>query len=608
MRSVFDSLYDKQLQSKLRVAYFVAVFIFALLCLRLWYLQVVGGTHYRTLSENNRIRTQKITAPRGLILDVKGHVLAGNRPSFDICLVPQDASHPEAVLERLAGLLDADSSRLKKKVLRSKGRPPFEPIRLITDAARGAVGLVLTHRLDLPGVVVETIPVRHYPRETLACHLLGRLGEIGSLELGRPDFSHYEMGAFIGKNGVEQTMELLLKGTDGGYQSEVDAAGYKINIMGRVDPVPARSIVLTIVADLQREAEEALGGRPGVVVAMDPRNGRVLAMASGPAFNPNLFSRGISSHDWGALINSPDHPLMNRCIQSTYPPGSTYKLITAVAALEEGLVTPDTSFSCRGSFRCGNRAFRCWKKSGHGNVNLTKGLVESCDVYFYNLGSLLGPDLLAKYSRGFGFGAPTGIILSNDKPGLIPTSGWYREKYGIPWQPGESLSIAIGQGANQVTPLQLLLAYSAIANGGILYSPLCIDKIISAEGRTVKQFPPIAKGRLPLSQKNLELLRECLWGVVNSPSGTGQLARLARVDVAGKTGTAQVAALKGEGVSRSKHRFSDHAWFAAFAPKEGARIAVVVLVEHGGHGGSAAAPIARRVLSRFFDLEGGDHV
>jgi penicillin-binding protein 2 len=241
-------------------------------------------------------------------------------------------------------------------------------------------------------------------------------------------------------------------------------------------------------------------------------------------------------------------------------------------------------------------------------VNLTKGLVESCDVYFYNLGSLLGPDLLAKYSRDFGFGAPTGIILNNDKPGFIPTSSWYREKYGIPWQPGESLSIAIGQGANQVTPLQLLLAYSAIANGGILYSPLCVDKIISAEGRTVKQFSPIAKGRLPLSQKNLELLRECLWGVVNSPSGTGQLARLARVDVAGKTGTAQVVALKGEGVSRSKHRLSDHAWFAAFAPKEGARIAVVVLVEHGGHGGSTAAPIARRVISRFFDLEGGDHV
>ena len=608
MRSEFDSFYDKQLQTRIRVAYLIVLFIFGLLCLRLWYLQIIGGAHHRKLSENNRIRIQKIKAPRGLILDVRGQVLASNRPSFDICLVPQDTSHAEVVLKHLSEILGSDLSQQKKRVERSRGRPPFEPIKLMTDASRDTIGLVLTHRLDLPGVVVSPIPVRYYPYDTLACHLLGHLGEISPQELYHSEFSRYEMGDFIGKYGVEQTMELQFKGADGGYQAVVDAAGYKISIMGRVDPVPAHNIILTIFADLQKVAEEALGDKAGAVVAVNPRNGRVLAMVSSPAFNPNLFSCGISPQDWDNLIKNPEHPLMNRCIQSLHPPGSTYKLITAAAALEEGLVSPDTTFLCRGSFRCGNRLYRCWKRSGHGTVSLIKGLVESCDVYFYNLGSLLGPDILAKYARGFGFGLPTEITLSDEKSGFIPTSEWYQRKYGIPWQSGESLSIAIGQGSNQVTPLQLVLAYASIANGGILYKPLCIDRIVTAEGKVVERFKPIIKGRIPLSQENIKLLRECLWGAVNSPSGTGWRAQLSHVDVAGKTGTAQVISLNREKSSRPGHKFLDHAWFVAFAPKDEARIAIVVLVEHGGHGGSAAAPIAKKIISKFFELEEGGYV
>jgi len=608
MRSEFDSLYDRQLQAKLRVAYFIVMSLFALLCLRLWYLQIIGGTHYRKLSENNRVRTQKIEAPRGLILDGRGQILAGNRPSFDVCLVPQDARNPGAVLERLANLLDIDASSLKERVEKSKGRPPFEPLKLKSDVSRDAVGLVLSHRLDLPGVIVVPVPVRYYPHEALACHLLGHLGEIGRQALGRPEFSHYKMGAFVGKYGVEQTAELRLKGTDGGHQVEVDAAGYKINIMGRIDPVPAHNVVLTLIADLQKNAEEALGGRPGAIVAIEPFSGRVLAMASSPAFDPNLFSRGISPHDWDALIKNPDYPLMNRCIQGTHPPGSTYKLITAAAALEEGLVQPDTSYFCGGSFRCGNRSYGCWKKSGHGNVDLVKGMVESCDVYFYNVGSQLDPDVLAKYASRFGFGSPTGIVLRDEKPGLIPTTDWYQKRHGIPWQSGESLSVAIGQGSNQVTPLQLVVAYAAIANGGVLYKPQCVDKIVSVEGRTIKQFSPSIRGRLPLSPENLKLLRECLWGAVNSPSGTGRLARLDQVEVAGKTGTAQVVGLKWEGPSRPGRKFLDHAWFVAFAPTEEAQIAVAVFLEHGGHGGSAAAPAAKKVISKFFELKEGGRV
>jgi len=603
MRSELDSLYEKRLQTRIRVAYFILVFIFCLLFVRLWYLQIIGGDYYRKLSENNRIRIQKIKAPRGLILDVRGQILASNRPSFDICLVPQDAIHPEIVLKHLAGLLGSDLSRLKKRVEMSRGRPPFEPIRLETDVSRDAIALVLTHRLDLPGVAVVSTPVRYYPHETLACHLLGHLGEISPQELDQPEFSRYEMGDFIGKYGVEQIMELQFKGVDGGYQAEVDATGYKINVMGRVNPLPSHNVILTIIADLQKTAEDALGDKAGAVVAVDPRNGRVLAMVSNPAFNPNLFSRGISLHDWDNLINNPKHPLMNRCIQSLHPPGSTYKLVTAAAALEEGLINRDTRFFCGGSLRCGNRSYRCWKKGGHGKIDLVGGLAESCDVYFYNLGSLLGPDALAKHAKGFGFGVLTGISLNNEKPGFIPTSGWYQSRYGIPWQAGESLSIAIGQGSNQVTPLQLVLAYASIANGGILYKPLCIDRIVDVEGSVIERFDPTIKARIPLSQENIKLLRDCLWGAVNSPSGTGWRARLPHIDVAGKTGTAQVISLSKEKSSQLGDSFMDHAWFVAFAPKESAQIAVVVLVEHGGHGGSAAAPIAKKIISRFFELE-----
>ena len=606
MRSEFDSFYDKQLHTRLGVAYFAVVLIFGLLGLRLWFLQMAEGAKYRKLSEHNYIRIQKIKAPRGLILDTNGQVLAGNRPSFDICLVPQDARELGLVITRLAGLLSLEPLHLKQRMEKSRGRPPFEAIKLKTDVSRDNLGLVLTHRLDLPGVVIEAIPVRYYPHGTLACHLLGHLGEISLRELARDDFSFYAMGDFVGKSGVEQTMERHLKGIDGQYQAEVDAVGYKINTMGRINPVPAHIITLTINLELQKTAEEALGDRPGAVIAIDPRDGRILAMASSPAFDPNLFSRSISSPDWGLLINDPQHPLMNRCTQSLHPPGSTYKLITAAAALEEGVVTPHTSFFCNGSFRCGRRPYRCWKEEGHGMVSLMKGVAESCDVYFYNLGSLLGPDRIATYAKGFGFGTPTKIELEDEKPGLVPTSGWYKARFGIPWQSGDTLSVAIGQGANQITPLQLLMAYAALANGGTLYTPFYVEKIASAEGEPTKRFVPIPRGQVPLSNKNRELLIEALSEVVNSPSGTGWRARLSHIEVAGKTGTAQVVGI-GKALRQSTI-FKDHAWFVAFAPKNEARIAVVVLVEHGGHGGSAAAPVAKKIISRFCELEEGGHV
>jgi penicillin-binding protein 2 len=430
------------------------------------------------------------------------------------------------------------------------------------------------------------------------------MGEISQKELDRfKDPERYQIGSFVGKSGVEQKKEGYLTGKDGGYQVEVNAVGYKINIMGQVDPIPGHDVILTINAELQKISEESLGEKAGAIVAVDPRNGKILVMASSPTFDSNLFSLGISARDWQELISNPEHPLMNRCIQGMHPPGSTYKLVTAAAALEEGLVTKEALFYCNGMHKLGNRTYRCWKRPGHGNVSLVKAMVESCDVYFYHLGSLLGPDPLADYAKGFGFGTPTGISLQNEKGGLIPTSAWYKKKYRIPWQAGESLSIAIGQGSNLVTPLQLVMAYAAMANGGKLYTPYCIDRVVSVEGVVQEDNNPLSKRGIPLSKENSDLLKECLWGVVNTPTGTGTLAAIPQRNVSGKTGTAQVVSLTKKKENTDRDIYSDHAWFAAYAPGDEARIAVVVFVEHGGHGGSAAAPIAHAVISRFFELE-----
>jgi penicillin-binding protein 2 len=603
MRSEHDLAYEQKVQTRIRIAYVLALLAFALLCLRLWLLQVVEGDTYRRLSENNRIRTQIIKSPRGCILDSRAKVLASNRPSFDICLVPQETSHAADVLQDLADLVTCDVSQLRQKAQQARGRPPYEPVKLLTDVSRDMLALVLTHKLDLPGIIVETTPVRHYPAASRACHLLGHLGEINPRQLQSPVFAGYKPGTFIGKCGVEQVMEQDLKGTDGGYQAEVDATGYKVNIMGRVDPIPAYNVILTIDADLQQAADEALAGKTGAIVAVDPRDGRILAMASSPPFDPNLFSRSISAKEWGELMNNPSHPLMNRCIQTMQPPGSTYKLITAAAALSEQEITTASSFTCNGFLAFGSRPYRCWRKTGHGTVALERGIVESCDVYFYQLGIMLGPDRLARYARGFGLGELTGIGLSEEKKGLIPTSDWYQRRYGIPWQRGESLSIAIGQGANLVTPLQLVMAYASLANGGTVYQPFFIAALETADRKPVKQFSPRVRASLPLSKETINCLKECLFKVVNTPAGTGTRAHISGRDVCGKTGTAQVINLGRDSRSPRNSDLQDHAWFVAFAPKDNARIAVVAFVEHGGHGGSAAAPLVQGVIARFFQLE-----
>jgi len=340
---------------------------------------------------------------------------------------------------------------------------------------------------------------------------------------------------------------------------------------------------------------------------MDPRNGEVLAMISSPAFNPDMFSGPLDSEEWNLLINNPLKPLQNRAIQGQYPPGSTYKTIVAAAALEEGVITKDTAFQCNGSYRFGNRNYRCWKSDGHGSVSLHRAIVESCDTYFYQVGLKLGIDKIAEYSRKFGLGQPTGIELSDEKSGIVPDRAWKQKRFGTPWFEGETLSCAIGQGFNLVTPIQLLTAYAALTNGGDVYQPHLAKAIVGPDGKVLRTLLPEARKKLILSPETVELLKAGLQGVVNEPGGTARSARLDDIKVGGKTGTTQVVAMradqrvKGEDLT---YWFRDHAWFASFAPVEDPRIALVVFIEHSGYsGGHAAAPVAGKILKSFFDLE-----
>jgi penicillin-binding protein 2 len=438
----------------------------------------------------------------------------------------------------------------------------------------------------------------------VAAHLLGYLGEISSKELESGRFTHLKMGEYVGKFGVERRFESYLAGERGGRQVEVSSSGQVVRTLKTVPPIPGKNLNLTIDLKLQQVAEAALGMDAGAVVAIDPNNGEVLTLASTPAFNQNDFISGLTNQKWQALIHNPQKPMNNKAVQGGYPPGSTYKIVTALAGLEEKVIDANTSFFCPGQFQFGKRTFRCWRRGGHGHVSLKKALAESCDVYFYQVGLKLGVDKLAKYANALGLGKPTGIELANENSGLIPTAAWKKERTGISWQRGETLSIAIGQGFNSTTPLQMAVVTAAVANGGTLHRPTLIKNSEAINpGTKLPEDPP--NDRFPVSQHNLRLVQNGLWEVVNGKRGTARIAKIPGVEICGKTGTAQVftrktqADLKEEDLEKS---LRSHAWFVAYAPNQNPQIAVSVLVEHGAHGSSSAAPIAKKVIASYLGI------
>lgn len=577
-----------------------------LLFIRLWFLQVIKGSELRRMSENNCIRLRETPADRGMIFDRKGRILAHNRPSFDVFIVPEDLKENPEVIAKIGEVLGMNPDEIKGKIRQQKQRPPFKPVRIKTDIGWKELAILESNRVHLPGLIIEIRPKRAYDYGELASHLIGYLGEVDEDELTQPRQNPYRMGAMIGKYGVEFRWEEDLRGIDGGQQIEVDALGREIRSLGVVESFPGKNLFLTIDLDLQQMAEEAFKDKNGALIAMELKTGRILAMVSKPAFEPNVFARYISTEEWRSLLENPYHPLQNKGIQGQYPAGSVFKIITAIAGLESGVITPETKFTCTGVFPYGNRNFRCWKEGGHGTLSLHRAIVESCDIFFYQLGLKVGVDLIARYAYEFGLGKATGISLPHEKPGVVPSSSWKKKRFGIPWYSGETLSFSVGQGYLNVTPLQQLMLISGVANDGRFYLPQVVERVEDIYGRKVKEYPPVELRRANVSQRTLQTIQEALRGAVNDPRGTGWTCALKEVQVAGKTGTAQVVRMpenfkKGD-MDRMAQRFRDHAWFVAYAPFEDPQISIVVLVEHGGFGASAAAPIAKKVIEKYFQL------
>jgi penicillin-binding protein 2 len=575
---------------------------FAVLLLRLIYLQVIRGDEYRLLSLNNRIRLQSIDPPRGLIYDHNGYVLVENRPSFDVYITLKDARPVEETINKLAEHLNVPAEELLLKISGSKGTSAYKPILIKQDIGRNALASIEANKYDLPGIAVNVKLRRHYLNIQDAVHLIGYLGEINSQELAGGKYPGRRRGDLIGKFGAEKAFENSLQGERGGRQVEVNANGRVVQILTTVAAKPGQNIHLTVDYRLQKKVESLLQGVAGAAVAMDPSSGRILALASSPSFDQNYFVSGMSHEQWDSLISNPFRPMENKAIQGEYPPGSTYKIITALAGLQEGVIDENTEIFCPGHYAFGNRIYRCWKKWGHGKVRLIKALAESCDVYFYQVGAQLGVDRLAWYAKAAGLGSPTGIELDKEARGLIPTAAWKQKRTGIAWQKGETLSVAIGQGFNLTTPIQMAGVMAAVANGGTRYKPLILESINSADGRLIYKSEPQVVGKMPVSEKNLALVRRGLWEAVNGESGTARGSRLEDIAISGKTGTSQVIS-RNKDDTRSEEEIPahlrPHAWFVAYAPSDAPKIAVAVLVENGEHGSSAAAPIAREMIKTF---------
>ncbi|MBU4232260.1 MAG: penicillin-binding protein 2 [Proteobacteria bacterium] len=568
--------------------------LFGVLFLRLWFLQLLQGEEMQQRSEHNRIRLQDLPPWRGMILDHQGQVLVGNRPSYELVVVLEDVGNIPLLASRLARLLRLDPQQLTTQLQNGK-KAGLHQVRVRADLAWEEMARVETFQPELPGVLIQVQPKREYRHKGMACHVLGYLGEISDVQLKSGKLPNYKMGDYLGKCGVELAWEKFLRGQRGSRRIEVDAYGRELGQLDSVVPSPGANIYLTLDNRVQREAEACLEGQEGAIVALDPKTGRVLALASSPTYSQEAFERGLTTQEWQKINRDKTHPLENRTLKGQYPPASTFKIVMAVAGLEEKVITPGTIIYCNGAMPVGNHVFHCWRKGGHGPMNLHRAMVHSCDIYFYEVGRRLGIDRINEWSRRFGLGAATGLDLDKEMPGLAPSSAWKKARFHQPWREGDTISVSIGQGYNLTTPIQMARVVAAIANGGSVYKPYIVEKVESPAGEILYRAKPEVQSRLGASPATLEVVRQSLVGVVND--GTAKAARLPHIQVAGKTGTAQVVAMDRDNPKKKQARgLEDHAWFVAYAPADDPQVAVAVLVEHGGHGGSQAAPLASRVI------------
>jgi penicillin-binding protein 2 len=597
----------------------LAIAVFVVILFRLWFLQILTGTQYVAQANDNRLRTVKLVPPRGTIVDRNGRVLVGNRPGNAIGIRPMDVPPGELdpLIRRLARVLRVPRREIRRQ-LREHASNPYDLVVIKEDVGRRVFSYILERKSSFPGVEVQKNYLRDYPGGTLAAQLLGYTGEISAQQLEQSRFKGYSPGDVIGLSGVEYTYDRWLRGYDGALKVEVDAFGRpKKTVPGGRLPVPGDSLVLTIDQRIQRTAERAVqqgidlahaghnwGADAGAAVVMDARNGELLAMASYPTYDPAVFANGLTTKEWKALTRpQANHPLMNRAAQEAKGVGSTFKLIDAVAGLEEGVISPYTTFTCTGSLESYGQTFRCWIYPGaHGTVALDLALEESCDVYFYNVGLAFyhrqGTEL-EDWATRLGLGHATGLDIPGEVPGRVPTPEWRKEYFSDPvdklWKPGNSINLAIGQGDLEVTPLQMAVAYAAVANGGSVVVPHLGLKVVSADGALVQRFPGPPKKKLDISLATLDAVRRGIRLASSGPVGTSTSVFAGfPVAVAGKTGTAQV------------YGKQDYSWYVSWAPADDPKYVVAVMIEQGGHGGAAAAPAARLIYDALFNVR-GDH-
>jgi penicillin-binding protein 2 len=557
-----------------------------------WRLQVQNPDFYGERAQQNSIKSVPILAPRGRILDRDGRVIVGNHSSFTLLLARE--SLKEEHLRPIAQGLDLDYNDLEARVRRFRSRPRYEPIVLKEEVTPADLAFVDSHQDFFPELVVISAQPRLYPQNGMLAHVIGYTGEISEQELDLPEFAKYEPGAVIGKFGIERQYNDWLMGVDGQRQVVVDNRGQVRQVLATKPAIAGKDLQLTIDLDLQAVAELAMDGRNGAVVALDPRTGDVLAMVSRPAFDPNKFAVRIKTKDWKEIRDNPDNPMLNRAIQAQQAPGSTFKPIVALAALETGTIDDKFPVHCSGGVSLYGHYYHCWVKTGHGTVTLHNAIVHSCDSYFYTIGSKAGIDNLSFYADLVGFGQKTGIDLPNEAEGTVPSEQWKLRNFRTKWYAGETPSVAIGQGALTVTPLQLARAYGGISLGGKWRKPHLTMKTLDQADKPVEWT---------FTQDNWKEVIDGMYGVVNEGGGTGVRAQLPHIEVCGKTGSAQLASndfLKSAAGAGQARNMKDNAWFVGFAPRPAPEIVVVALFEHGEHG-QLAAPIVRDVLKAYFD-------
>jgi penicillin-binding protein 2 len=531
--------------------------------------------------------------------------LAENRPAFALSISAADLKKPSSFIDRWAGLLDMTPEQARSYVEKSAAGPAFVSYPVKRNLTFEETARFMAEAPDASGLEFELKPARRYPAGETLCHVLGTVGEISGRELA----AHFQAGDYrpgdsIGKSGLELEYESLLRGTVGWERIEIDAKGRRLRTLDLKQPKAGVDLELTIDMDFQRFVEDAFTERAGAAIAMDPDTGRILAVVSKPGFDLGLFSPHISARQWKALVDDPSHPLENRAVRGLYPPASTFKIVTAIAALQEGLVTPQETFVCKGALELGGQKFRCWNSYGHGKVDLRRAIVESCDVYFYELGLRLGPEKLARYASLFGFGRPTGVKLPQEAPGLVPSAPWKRRAYDLPWKDGDTINMAIGQGYMTATPLQIALMTSVAANGGKLIKPTILQRIRDADGATLFAHTPQVVHEPAVASEHFRLLRSAMIQVTAAKAGTGKRCRIPGLNVAGKTGTSQVIRhiRKTEEGAEVPYHERAHAIFTAYVDSRPKKLAVTVVVEHGGGGGQSAAPIARKIICKYYGI------